>query len=457
MRALADVLLRRGWSLSGSDLALAEDFTSKNPSLNNLVVHRSHDAENLPRGADLLFYSDAVPENNPERLRAIEIGVPQLSYFEAVGLLTTKKNVVAVAGTHGKSSTSAMIGHICAEAGCDPTVFCGAAPIGGFSGGRSGNSSLAVVEACEFRSHFLALRPRSVILHAVEPDHFDCFPTQESLRTAFVDFLQAVPDNGAIYFRHENAMAAHIASLAISSVSSRSPKRFSFGLSSQADWTSDNLSEKAGCYRFDLRRDGQKVAVVQMPIPGMHNVVNAVAAAGWCLDFGISAEQTAHALASFPGLRRRFEVLGGFGGVAWVDDYAHHPTEVVSALETCREAFPNRRIWCIFQPHQALRTARLLDEFAESLLLADKIVLADIFRAREGAWKPGDVQAEDLAQRVREIGRRSPDDVVLLRDVFTELESRVQANDVILTLGAGDLRKVGYEFFERLRKHRSPE
>jgi UDP-N-acetylmuramate--alanine ligase len=382
MRALADVLTGWGWEISGSDSNL-DDISKR---ANRPKIFAGHDAEQISQDADIVVYSDAVPKDNPERRRAAELGIPTLSYFDMLGRLSAERHTVAVAGTHGKSTTTAMLAHILTEAGCDPTVFCGATPLGKHSGGRSGHNDLMLVEACEFRSNFLKLRPHDAAILNIEPDHFDCFDSLEKLEDAFRQFANLLPSDGWLLIKHPCDSARRATANAVCRLES-------FGWSAHADWSAKNVAVSEGRYRFALCHRNQQLCDMQLNIPGRHNVLNAVAASALAFQKGATPEQVEHGMQTFAGLHRRLEQLRPWRGVARVDDYAHHPTEVSAALGAVREIFPRRRVWCVFQPHQASRTARLMNELAASLQNADKVVVAEIFRAREGEFRPGEVTA----------------------------------------------------------------
>jgi UDP-N-acetylmuramate--alanine ligase len=428
MGALADVLAARGWQLSGSDCNAAA-IRELDGKLIRAVA--GHAAVNLPDNAELVVYSDAIPAENPELRRAAERGLPVVSYFEMLGRLTAGCHTVAVAGTHGKSTTTAMAAAVLVEAGRDPTVFCGATPLGASSGGRAGGEGLALVEACEYRAHFLHLRPRHAAILGIEPDHFDCYPSLAEIEAAFRRFAALVPEGGLLLVRHDCASTRR----ATAGLGCRIE---SFGWAAKADWSAGRLAEERGRFRYEICRRREPFCQVRLSMPGRHNVLNALAAAALGWHNGATAEQIAAGLGRFAGLRRRLQVLGTWQGVTLVDDYAHHPTEIACTLEAVRRLFPRRRVWCVFQPHQASRTACLLDELAGSLQNADRVLVAEIFRAREGEPRPGEVTAADLACRVAELGA-----AVLgghtAAEIVRTLETHLVAGDVLVTLGAGDV------------------
>ena len=444
MRALADVLLGRGWRIGGSDLTLdpVEQLVAAGVQLRG-----GHAAEHLPEQTDLVVYSDAVAADNPELQRAAELGIPALSYFEMIGRLTADSHTLAVAGTHGKSTTTAMAAAVLTDAGCDPTVFCGATPLGKFSGGRAGNDRVTVVEACEYRENFLHLRPRQAAILGIEPDHFDYFHSRGQLEAAFAQFAHLVPSDGLVLARHDCPVTRRVAADLPCRVAT-------LGTLAAADWSVGCLVARRGRYTFEIRRRRQPVCEVNLQMPGRHNVLNALAAAAMAWEYGVQPGCIGDALSRFRGLHRRLQLRGNQGGAAVIDDYAHHPTEVTATLKTVRRMYAGRRVWCVFQPHQVSRTERLLDELAESLQNADRVLVAEIFRAREGAPKSGEVAAVDLARAVRRLGTNVPE-VHSIGEIVRLLQEQLAPGDVLVTLGAGDIGRVADEFAHRFRKDRA--
>jgi UDP-N-acetylmuramate--alanine ligase len=471
MRSLAEVLLGWGWQVSGSDLAPESvQFSSQA----GVRLYRGHAAAHLARQTDLVIHSDAVPADNPELVRAGEMHVPVQSYFQTLGQMMHDRQGIAVAGTHGKSTTTAMLASLLIEAGHDPTVVFGAAPLGKPNGGQAGRGPLLVVEACEYRANFLHLAPQHAAILGIEPDHFDCYPSPDQLHEAFARFARRVPRGGLLLVRHDCQASRQAAAQA-------ECRTQTFGFQAAADWAAldldshtagvaarangyssispadhagSDLDSQRGRYAFDLVHRGRKLARVHLRVPGRHNVANALAAAALAWENGVTLEAMVRGLESFAGLRRRLEWLGCWGGVTLLDDYAHHPTEVSATLRAVREMYPGRRIWCVFQPHQASRTARLLDELAASLENADRVFVAEIYRAREPSPRPGEVTAADLAQRIRLPGS----DAAGVHDIdliFRLLATRLAPGDVLITMGAGDIGKLSNAFLDRFRQDRA--
>ena len=342
MRALATVLMQRGWTVTGSDLqpAAAHKLIARGAK-----VASDHSADHVPGGATLVIYSEAIPAENVERKRAEQLGIPTCSYAQMLGQITASKSLaggeiaaepvktLAVAGTHGKSTVTAMAAQILIRAALDPTVICGAAEVTpsrggiGATGGRNGNGPFTLIEACEYRDNFLELTPDVAVLLNVEPDHFDYFRTSEQLSASFAKFVERVPEDGFLIAGHDNHLAHTIA------VQS-DRKMTTFGIEDGVDWQATKLEHSRGRYRFDIVRHGSRLTTISLTVPGRHNVLNALAAAALARRCGASAQQIAQGLAAFRGLKRRLEVRSRFGTVPWVDDYAHHPTEVGSGARS---------------------------------------------------------------------------------------------------------------------------
>jgi UDP-N-acetylmuramate--alanine ligase len=444
MQSLAAVVLACGWRVSGSDLNASA--AARLSSLGAEII-AGHAARNIPADAHIVIHSDAVPPENVERRRAAALGIRSVSYPEMLAELSRGATTLAVAGTHGKSTTTAMAAAALVRCGLDPTVICGAVPIGCRNGGRSGAGNRFLVEACEYRANFLYLRPQVAVVLGIDADHFDYYHSRAQLIDAFRRFVARVPADGLLIVNQDCPTARKLARRVDCRVTT-------FGLRRGADWTAERLQSCRGRYRFWIAERGCPLAEVVSHTPGKHNVTNALAAAALAINAGANPEATAAALSSFRGLERRLEVKGSRGGVTWIDDFAHHPTEIRAALSTVRAMYPGRRLWCIFQPHQASRTAALLDELAASLHNADKIAVAEIYRAREPSARPGEVTAADLAAATARLGGDVLDEHYsdrLVADVANDL----RPGDMLITMGAGDIGKIGQAIYQRLRKDRA--
>lgn len=442
MSALASLLEQAGCRLSGSD---SGTLRAGSPAW----LRSGHAPGHVPPNCDLLVFSPAVAADNPELMAARRRGLPTLSYPEMVGRLMAEHRGLAVAGTHGKSTTTAMAADILAAAGLNATVLCGATPIGAPSGGRLGSSDLLLAEACEYRGHFHQLRPAVAVLLGIEWDHVDCFATVREVEAAFADFVAGMPRDGRLLVADRCRRSLRIAT--------RSGRRYErFGTTAGADWQAAQVTQDRGRHHFQLRYRGQPLTSIGLQVRGLHNLENALAAAALSWHAGAPAAGIERGLAGFRGLRRRLEYLGRRRGVALVDDYAHHPTEVAASLAALRNWFGRRRICCVFQPHQVARTRALLDEFAGSMHNADLVAVADVYLAREpqASEEQGGAErslscptrlAAELARRLAARGTRVAP-VHALEDIQTWLRAFVRPGDVLVTMGAGDIGKFAHEF-----------
>ncbi|MEW4526637.1 UDP-N-acetylmuramate--L-alanine ligase [Maioricimonas sp. JC845] len=439
MRALAEYLLDGGWTLTGSDL------DTQTPGLRALAergvgLASGHNRDHLSEETDLVIHSAAVPSTNPERSAARDRNLPDLSYVDLLELLCRDREAIGIAGTHGKSTTTALCSWILESSGADPGYLCGAELVGKRRGGRAGAGPHLVVECCEFRRHFLKIPVRTAAILSVEPDHFDCYGSIAETVDAFAAFAQNLPADGLLLWNAACAGAAQ----AIAGATCRTE---SFAVGAPADWTVANVACSGRETGFEIVHHGAVVTHVRLPMPGRHNVANALAAAVLCLNHGVAPEQVVEGLASFPGLRRRFEFRGTWRGAVLVDDYAHHPTEIRAALQAAREVCPGRRLRCVFQPHQRRRTEELMDEFAGALVEADDVIVMPVFSARESDDRANETLSRELAMRTKEQGGRAEFGTSLDRIAAT-LETDVREGDVLITLGAGDIYRL-HDRFDR--------
>jgi UDP-N-acetylmuramate--alanine ligase len=340
-----------------------------------------------------------------------------------------------------------MAAEILTRAALDPLVVIGATPNGQSSGGRPGRGELMLVEACEYRRSFLHLRPQWAVVLGIEPDHFDCYDSLAQIEAAFARFVQRVPASGAV-------LANADCQVTLAAARNRNSRLVTFGLRRPAEWSVARLRHERGYYTFRIMHLKHHVTDVALRVPGLHNAQNALAAAALAGELGVPAAIIGAALSEFRGVHRRLESLGTWQGVTLLDDYAHQPTEVRAALAAVRQMYPRRRVWCVFQPHQASRTWHLLDELAASLHNADKVAVAEIYRARESATNAPRVTAADLADPLL----RSGADVLKEHDaqrIADCVAGQLSAGDVLITLGAGDIRKVQNRVIDRLRTDRA--
>lgn len=440
MRSLAHVLDEAGWAISGSD-PHAASF-----AVPHFELHNDHSADHVDADVDLVVYSEAVSPANLELARARQLGVPTLSYPQMLGQLMESRRGVAIAGTHGKSTTTAIAGAILTAAELDPTVIYGATPLGAVCGGRHGRGRLVLAEACEYRENFRHLSAELAVVLGIEPDHFDCYENTDALEAAFARFVRGVPADGLVLSRADcPATQRAVAELSASSET--------FGLTPGAVWQATQLRARQGYYSFEIRCQGRLVTDVKLHVPGRHNVLNALAAAALASHCGAAATAIRTGLERFSGLRRRLQLLGEVRSIAILDDYAHHPTEVTAGLATVRQMYADRRVWCVFQPHQVSRTWNLMSSLAESLQNADKIIVTDVFQAREDEAFDGPGASRELAAQTAALGG----DVTQLAtkaEIHDHLRRHVAAGDVVVTMGAGNIGTVAHELGQGLRTFR---
>ena len=443
MRSLSAVLVQAGWQLTGSDSA-ANPMSSP-----TIAIDCGHRGARIHGHLDVVIFSDAISGDNPERAEADRLGIPTLSYPATLGELMSQRRGIAVAGTHGKSTAAAMLAQILESSGADPTDVFGATRSDGRPGGRLGCGDWMIAEACEYRANFRHLQPEIALLLGIEPDHFDYYRSRAELDSAFQQFVGGILPDGYLLYHAACATSSRLAT-------EHSGRSESFGLSSNADWQAEVVGLERGCYRFAVRHRDTLLGQIQLAVPARHNVVNALAAAAAASHAGAEWPAIQAGLESFRGLNRRLEVVVDSPELAIIDDFAHLPTEIAGGLAALRDCYPGRRLWCVFQPHQASRTAHLLDELAESLQNADRVIVADIFRAREGAAKTGEISARDLAARVADRGVEvigAGDD----SEILPRLVAGLQDGDVLVTMGAGNIGKIAHGLAQRIRKNHTTE
>ena len=448
MKALAELLSGLGWKVSGSD-QIAPEAAVTSLARRGLRVHAGHHVRFLPDETDIVVYSPAVGPENAERRRAAKLGIPQLSYSQMLGTLMKGRRGVCIAGTHGKSTTTAMTGWILSVAGFSPSVVIGAELREAGASGWSGEGEHFVVESCEFQRSFLDLSPRDAAILGIEPDHFDCFAQFDETIAAFAAFAQNVPASGRLLVPAccEASKAAVLAAAA---------RVETFSVEGPADWQADDVRPTHEGSRFRIFYRGDFVAELALRIPGRHNVANALAAAALAHSAGVPNSAIREALAEFPGVCRRFEPVGSWRGAALIDDYAHHPTAIAAVLATARERFPGRRLWCVFQPHQVSRTQALFGDFVRSLSSADRILVLPVFAARELVHDEPLEVSRELACRIASAGGAARFEASLDRAVAT-LEDELEPGDVLITMGAGDIGKVHHAFTRRIPRHHAPQ
>jgi UDP-N-acetylmuramate--alanine ligase len=396
-----------GWKVSGSDKyssEITEDL--KNQGIKIYIGHRE---ENLDSDVDLVIYSAAVGSEIPERKKAARLRIKQLSYPEALGLITKGKDTIAISGTHGKSTTTAMLGLILTDAGLDPTVIVGSkVKHPSFDENvRAGKSKYFVVEACEWRAHMLNLKPKIIILTNIEPDHLDYYKTFKNLKNAFKEYVGKLPKNGLLIFNADDKNC-------IEAAKSARCKTVGYSIKSGFDFS--------------------------LQIPGRFNIYNALAASTCALRLGIKPATIRKTLANFKGIWRRFEKIGEHKGALIFSDYAHHPTAVRETLMAAKEKYPQRRLVVAYQPHHFDRTKRLFQEFTKAFDSADLVILNEIYDVpgRESVKQisSGDLVKELKKRKIKAVFARD------LKETKKFLLKNIKRGDLVLIMGAGDIYKL---------------
>ncbi len=440
MSGAAAMLLSMGARVSGSD---AQKFDGVGRLVKRGArVMIGQRAENVPSDARLVVASAAIPATNPELVEARSRGLRVLSYAELLGVVVGLREGLAVAGTHGKSTTTAMTAFLLREAGLDPSFVVGAHcdQLGGSSAAAGGRHF--VVESCEYNRSFLHLRPALAAVLNVEPDHLDYYSGISEIVEAFGQFCRQVRPDGLVVVNGDDECACRAAS-------SSAAKVETFGFSKGLDWRAIDLVEERGCFQITVEYQGERAFVTRMGIAGKHNVANALAAAALAHRAGCSYEQIAASLSRFQGISRRMMLRGTGRGVTIVDDYAHHPTEIRATIKAVRGQYAPRRTWVVFQPHQHERTRVFLEDFAGSFGDADEVIVSDIFSAREGSSRYGSEGSMELVARIHAHGGRATY-LATLESVTEHLDAMVVEGDMVLTMGAGDIWKVADGLVERI-------
>ena len=432
MSGLAEILLEEGFHISGSDAkesALTDALEKKGAR-----IYYGQRASNISDSTDVVVYTAAIHPDNPEFARAKELGIPMLTRAELLGqIMRNYDTPIAVAGTHGKTTTTSMLSHILLKGDCDPTISVGGIlpAIGGNI--RVGQSKTFLTEACEYTNSFLSFFPKISIILNMDADHLDFFKDIDDIRRSFRRFAELLPADGTLII---NADTPEYQSI----TEGLSCQVITYGLENNADYTASDITyDEFGHASFNVRYKGSDLGRCSLKVPGSHNVSNALSAVAAGRLLNLPWEVIAEGLLSFTGTDRRFQYKGTVGGVTIIDDYAHHPTEIEATLKAAAN-YPHRKVWCVFQPHTYTRTKALLPEFAQALTLADHVVLADIYAARETDTLG--ISSEDLADRIRELG--TPCEYF---PTFDEIENFLLENctqgDLLITMGAGDVVNIG--------------
>jgi UDP-N-acetylmuramate--alanine ligase len=433
MSGLAAMLLDDGAVVSGSE-------PKPNPQTFDLSrrgarISRDQMGELLDRDIDLVVRTAAVPDTNREMVAARALSLKNVKYAQMLGMVMEERFGVAVAGTHGKSTTTAMISHALIQTGADPSfVVGGTVPqLGG--GSHSGRGGVFVAEACEFDRSFHNLRPRVALITNIEEDHLDCYKDIDDIVESFRQFARLVPVDGLILGGGKDRRVIQ----ALSGL--KTPVEL-VAAGEGFSWSIAVTGIETGCYRGDITYKGRYVGSLAPSVPGEHNLHNATMALAACVACGSVPARVIEAINDFTGVDRRMTVVGTFNGADVIDDYGHHPTEIRATLQALRGKYQPRRLLCVFQPHQHSRTRFLLQDFAASFELADETILPDIYFVRDSEAERQRVSSADLVERITANGQKASH-VARFADIVQHLRETAGPGDLIVTMGAGNVWEIG--------------
>ncbi len=437
MSGLAEILLKEGYTVSGSDNQESDIVASLKSQ--GVTVNIGQRASNITDDIDVVCYTAAIHEDNEEFAFAKGKGLPMLSRAELLGQIMKHYNqAICIAGTHGKTTTTSMLSHILLAADTDPTISVGGI-LKAINGNiRVGGSDIFLTEACEYTNSFLSFYPTINAILNVEEDHMDFFKDIDDIRSSFNKFARLLPENGLLVINSDIDKIKNI-------TKGVNAKIVTYGTDDSADYTAANIDyDDKGLASYDLYNEEEFVMHVELSVNGEHNVYNSIAAIIIAKSLDITDEAILSGLKAFDGTKRRFEIKGKLGDVTIVDDYAHHPTEIKATIEASTR-FPHNDTWVCFQPHTYSRTKAFLNDFADALSLSDHVVLADIYAARE--IDTGEISSQDIKNLLEAKGVDTH-----YFPTFSEIEEflkkNLQKNDLLITMGAGDIVKVGEDLLK---------
>jgi UDP-N-acetylmuramate--alanine ligase len=439
MSGIAELLLNLGYKVSGSDLKTS-DITRRLEKLGG-IIFEGH-AENQIEGADVVVVSSAVYSDNPELIAARQTSTPVIPRAEMLAELMRLKYSVAIAGAHGKTSTTSMVAAVLDTGDFDPTVVIGGQLKSIGSNALLGQGDFIVAEADESDGSFLKMSPTIAVVTNIDREHLDYYRDLDDIKAAFLNFIDRIPFYGLAVLCLDNE--------AIQDLIPKIQKRYTtYGMSTQADFQAENIVFEDYKSRFTLQQQGRPLGEIHLNLPGIHNVYNSMAGVAVGIELGIPFETIKKALETLQGVQRRLEIKGEINGITVVDDYGHHPTEIKTTLQAAKECWPDRRKVVVFQPHRYTRTKALFDDFTRAFYQSDVLVVLPIYAASEK--KINGVNSWSMCDGIREHGHKE----VICKDslpaAVSDLKEILKPGDILLTLGAGDVWKVGEEILKKLK------
>ncbi len=441
MSGLAQIMLNAGYTVTGSDLnhsKIIDKLIKK-----GAIITIPHESKNV-EGSQLVVYTAAVKQDNPELIRARELLIPIIDRAEFLGIIMKRYQYgIAISGTHGKTTTTSMVSLIFKDALLDPTILLGG-ELDSIKGNvLIGNSKYFITEACEYVESFLKFYPYVGAILNIEEDHLDYYKDLEHIMSAFYKFVKLIPEDGALIACADNDNTMKIAATAKCNV-------ITYGLQASADFTANNIRYDAlGHPSFDVYYKGNKLDEFSLNIPGKHNILNSLAAIAIAINAGISSEIIKSSLLGFRGTYRRFDIKGTQNDITVIDDYAHHPTEIKATLDAAKQ-YPHKKVWCVFQPHTYSRTKTLFKDFTQAFHEADNVVITDIYSASREKDN-GEIHIMDL---VNEVNKQSNNAMYIkdFEEIANFIVSNAQPGDIVFTMGAGDVSKLSQIILDKLKQ-----
>jgi UDP-N-acetylmuramate--alanine ligase len=432
MSGLAEILHEKGYRISGSDLQpspITESLMHK-----GMTIYKGHSADNI-QGAELVVYTAAVKDDNPELVEAKKRNIPAMDRATLLGqIMDTYQTAIGVSGTHGKTTTTSMLALVMHESDLDPTILVGGQldEIGGNV--RTGNSDFFITEACEYVDSFLKFRPNIALILNIESDHLDYFKDIDHIYSSFVKYARLVPTSGYVIGCGDDPLVSKL-------LAEVDCNTISYGIDRPADWTAREITyDNTGCASFIVMKDGHSFGRFELKVPGRHNVYNALATIAASHIMGIPADKIKNSLLKYHGTHRRFERKGTTENKAvLIDDYAHHPTEIKTTINAALN-YPHNKLWCIFQPHTYTRTKMLFNDFIEAFEGVDQLIITDIYAAREK--DTGEIHSRMLADAIAQKGHNCIY-ISSFEEIIEYVKNHSQPEDLIITMGAGSIYKVG--------------
>lgn len=442
MSGIAELLLNLGYKVSGTDTA-STDITDRLKSLGG-TVYKGHHGSRI-EGADVVVISSAISPDNPEVIAAAQASVPVIPRAEMLAELMRLKYSIAVAGAHGKTTTTSLIASVLAKGGLDPTVVIGGKLKSIGSNALLGQGNFIVAEADESDGSFLKYSPAIAVVTNIDREHLDFYKDIDDIKNAFIAFIDRIPFYGLVVLCLDNEFVQDI----IPKIKKRCT---TYGMSSQADFHAKNISIEGLKSRYKVYRHGKALGEITLNLPGIHNVYNSLAGIAVGMELDIPFDLIKNALETFQGVQRRLEIKGEAKGIAVIDDYGHHPTEIKTTLQAVKESWPDRRVVVVFQPHRYTRTKALFDDFTRAFYQSDHLVILPVYSAGEKMIEG--VDSVSLCEGITSHGHKEVIYIEGHESAVTYLNRELRENDILLTLGAGDVWKVGMAVLDSLMKRK---